>query len=204
MKRNASIRTIIFDLSEVLISGLVGIERPLSEKLRISEDSISKAFYNDCLAELCRGAISEVSYLKHVVSENGWSIPLEVLKRVIRENFHHRIPGMAPILDRLKGRYELALLSDHVREWIAYIRSIHPFLEAFDHFFFSFVLGTTKDDPATFRAVLEALHRDPAACLFIDDNPMNIETATSLGISCVRFISAADLSHRLEALGLWR
>jgi HAD superfamily hydrolase (TIGR01509 family) len=196
------IKTIIFDLSEVLIAGLVGIEEPISHLLNLPEQTISKAFYNDRLFALCRSEISEDDYLRHILNEYGDPLFLDRLKRIIRKNFHHRVPGMESILNQLKGQYELTLLSDHAREWIAYIRSIHPFLEVFDHLFFSFDLGTAKDDPATFHIVLDALRREPSECLFIDDNSLNIETATSLGITCARFISTADLSHRLEELGL--
>ena len=197
------IQTIILDLSEVLIAGLVGIEEPISQLLNLPEQTVSKAFYNDRLLALCRGEISEDDYLTHILNERGNPLLLDRLKRIIRENFHHRVPGMDPILERLKDRYELVLLSDHAREWIAYIRSIHPFLDVFDHLFFSFDLGTAKNDPATFRTMLDVLHRKAGECLFIDDNPLNIETATSLGITGVRFVSTADLSHRLEELGLW-
>lgn len=196
------IQTIIFDLSEVLIAGLVGIEEPISQFLNLPEQTISEVFYNDRLFALCRGEISEEDYLTHILNEHGDPLLLDRLKRIIRKNFHHRVPGMESILERLKDQYELVLLSDHAREWIAYIRSIHPFLDVFDHLFFSFALGTAKVDPATFRTVLDALHREPSECLFIDDNPLNIEVATSLGITGVRFISAANLTHRLEELGL--
>jgi HAD superfamily hydrolase (TIGR01509 family) len=197
------IKTIIFDLSEVLIAGLVGIEEPISKLLNLSERTITKAFYNDRLFALCRGEISEDEYLGHILNEYGDPHFLDRLKQIIRNNFQHCVPGMVPILERLKNRYELVLLSDHAREWIAYIQSVHPFLEAFDQSFFSFDLGTTKDDSVTFRTVLDAIDCEPSQCLFIDDNPMNIETAASLGISCVRFVSTANLTQRLEALGLW-
>lgn len=195
------IKTILFDLSEVLIAGLVGIEEPVSKLLNLPEETINKAFYNDRLFALCRGEISEDDYLTQILHEHGKPFLIDRIKRIIRENFHHCVPGMESILNELKGQIELALLSDHAREWIAYIRGVHPFLDVFDRLFFSFDLGTTKDDPATFRTVLDALHRGPNECLFIDDNPLNIETAVSLGIACVHFVSATDLRHRLETLG---
>ena len=44
--------TIIFDLSEVLISGLLGIERPLSEELQILEEKVLPAFGGGLLEAL--------------------------------------------------------------------------------------------------------------------------------------------------------
>ena len=198
------IQTIIFDLSEVLIAGLVGIEEPISQLLNLPEQTISEAFYNDRLFALCRGEISEDDYLTHILNEHDNPLLLDHLKWIIRKNFHRRVPGMDPILERLKDRYELVLLSDHAREWIVYIRRVHPFLDIFDRLIVSFELGTTKDNPATFLTVLDTLHRKVGECLFIDDNPLNIETATSLGITSIRFVSPEDLSHRFEELGLLR
>jgi len=197
------IRTLIFDLSEVLIAGLVGIEKPLSRKLGISEQSVLPAFAGDHLDAVLRGTISENAYLTRIVTQQGWNISISELKQTIRRNLHRRVPGMDPVLNTLATEHDLVLLSDNAMEWVEYVRAVHPFLQVFCAQFYSYELGQTKREPSAFRKVLEAIHREPAECLFIDDYHKNVAVATSVGIPSLRFESAAQLFEQLLELDLW-
>ena len=109
------ISTLIFDLSEVLIAGLIGIERPLAEKLRIPEEVVLSAFGGKQLEDLCRGEISEKRYLTTIVEQQQWDIPIHTLKILIRENLKRRVPGMIEVLKQLKPHCQLVLLSDNAQ-----------------------------------------------------------------------------------------
>ncbi|MBI5839117.1 MAG: HAD-IA family hydrolase [Chloroflexi bacterium] len=196
------LRTVIFDLSEVLISGLEGIEKPLSSRLQVPEESIMPAFRVHQLNELFCGVISEDAYISSVITHRQWKISSEDLKLTIRQNFHNRVPGMDTVLDRLAVSNEIILLSDHVKEWIAYIRLIHPFLAIFKKQFFSFELGHTKRETKSFDLVLNAIARKPEECLLIDDNPVNISIAKTLGIGTIQFTNANELSVKLNDFSL--
>jgi len=196
------IRTIIFDLSEVLIAGLVGIEKPLSRQLLVPEDKVLAAFGGPLLEDLCCGRISEDFYLARIVERQRWAVSTDRLKQVIRQNLHRRVPGMDGMFACLATRYELILLSDHAAEWVKYIRSVHSFLELFEAQFFSFDTQQTKGEPSTFRIVLEAIGREPQECLFIDDNPTNVRAATAVGIASIRFASAQQLIADLAGFGI--
>jgi HAD superfamily hydrolase (TIGR01509 family) len=195
------ITTLIFDLSEVLIAGLIGIEKPLAEKLKISEEAVLSAFGGKLLEDICRGEISEQHYLTTIVEQQQWDIPLHVLKSVIRNNLRHRIPGMVKVLQQLKPQCQLILLSDHAPEWVETIRSIHPFLEAFDTQLFSFEIGKIKREPDAFRMLLTMIERSPEECLLIDDNPQNIQAADSTGIAGILFTNTRELAEKLTAYG---
>jgi HAD superfamily hydrolase (TIGR01509 family) len=193
------IQCIIFDLSEVLIAGLVGIEKPLSRELDLPEDEILPCFVGSLLEQLLIGSISEEAYLTHIVTRERWQIEVARLKAVIRHNFHHKVRGSVDLLMALASAYELALLSDHAVEWVSYITSIHPFLEVFSQTFYSCDLKRIKRDPQTFAHVLDALSISPTQCLFIDDNPENVQVAQSVGIPSVRFLNADQLATELHA-----
>jgi len=194
----STIRTIIFDLGEVLIGGLYGIEQPLAERLAVREEDILQVFAGPHLKDFCCGRITEDDYLDKVIERQGWSLPRGEMKDVIRANLKRRIPGMDPILQSLDGRYQLALHSDHPREWVAYVRAVHPFLKRFERGFFSFELGHTKDEPEAFRKVLAALGRHPRECLLIDDQERNVHAAESVGLATIRFVDPAQLACALE------
>jgi HAD superfamily hydrolase (TIGR01509 family) len=193
---------VIFDLSEVLISGLVGIERELSRQLPASQQQILPCFGGQLLEELLLGNISEDTYLKTIVLREGWKADISTLKRMIRNNFHNQVDGMPDILTALAPHYELVLLSDHAREWIAYIKSIHPFLRLFSRTFFSYELGRLKSDPQAFSQVMRALSAPAQRCLFIDDNPANVAVAQSVGLRAIRFVNTERLASQLRRWGI--
>jgi len=195
------ITTLIFDLSEVLIAGLIGIEKPLAEKLGIPEEVVLSAFGGKLLEDICRGKISEQHYLTTIREQQGWDIPIHALKTLIRNNLRRHIPGMVDVLQQLKPQCELVLLSDHALEWVEHIHSIHSFLEAFDAQIFSFEIGKIKKEPATFHSLLTMIDRNPEECLLIDDNPRNIRTAISTGIAGILFKNATQLIEKLNEYG---
>lgn len=196
------IECVIFDLSEVLIAGLLGVERPLSSELGVPEDEIMPLFGGERFIELLLGDVSEDAYLRHVIARAGWEISVARLKAVIRGNFHSQVAGSLPILEGLAGKVDLALLSDHAREWIAYIDAVHPFMRAFGRTFFSYDLKSTKSDPGTFLRVVGALSVPASRCLFIDDNPKNVEVARSVGIPSIWFRDAGRLAAELAERGV--
>ena len=194
--------TLIFDLSEVFIAGLRGIEPIIAARLCIDEASVSRGLTCLHLHELFRGNITEDAYLQTLHDDNGWALSTDDLKQIIRQNFHHRVPGMDDLLPRLRDKYRVFLLSDHVREWIEYIKTIHPFLEQFNAQFFSFHLKQTKRDPSTFSRVLASVQRDAADCIFVDDSERNVAAASSVGIPSIHFVSAAQLQADLRQMGI--
>jgi putative hydrolase of the HAD superfamily len=192
---------IIFDLSEVLISGLLGVEEGLSQRLPASADEVLSCFGGPLLDELLLGNIREDTYLKTIVVREGWAISVSTLKRAIRENFHNQVEGMPDLLAALAPHCKLVLFSDHAQEWIAYIRSVHPFLRLFQHTFFSYELGRLKREPEAFSHVLRTLSLPARRCLFIDDNPLNVAAAQSVGLPSIRFFDAEQLVPELQRWG---
>jgi HAD superfamily hydrolase (TIGR01509 family) len=188
---------------EVLIFGLVGVEKNLATVLQVPEGEILKCFAGDGLQEICRGEISEDVYLQKILTLQKWSLSSETLKTSIRDNFHREVEGTRSILLHLAKKYEVVLLSDHAREWVTYIKSIHPFLDEFKQVFFSYELGKTKKDPKTFEEILEKLCCKASECWLIDDSVENIRVATSVGINGIQFQNAHDLQEQLVKHSLW-
>jgi len=198
----SDIHTIIFDLSEVLIAGLFGIEVSLAQWLGIPSNTVLPAFDGDLLEELCCARLTEDEYLERIISRQAWRISPEDLKPIIRSNFHRHVPGMQAILDRLKPRYDLVLLSDHALEWMTYVHTVHSFFDKFEALFFSYELGQTKSDPTTFALVLDALGREAQQCLFVDDSERNVALAGSAGLPGIRFVGVDRFAGQLRQRGV--
>jgi len=187
--------TILCDLSEVLIAGLLGVERQLAPLVALSGREFLAALAHPSLGELFRGHSSEEAYLSQLVERQRWDLPVEVLKQQIRLNFHQQVEGTLDIISDLAASYPVVLVSDHAREWVTYITDIHPFLSLFTRTFYSYEYGYLKSEPAAFYHVLGCLGTAPEECLLIDDSETNTAVAAGLGIATIRFTTAAALAQ---------
>ena len=163
------------------------------------EDGLLECFAGDPLIRVLEGRISEDAYLGGILERTGWNLDLESLKRMLRDNFHVRIEGSLGILRDVARRHRVVMLSDHVREWVRYIASVHGFLDVFEERFYSYELGKTKSDPTVFPDVLDVLGFEPGECLFIDDRIQNVRNAESVGLPSIHFRDARQLRIDLES-----
>ena len=197
------IDTIIFDLSEVYIRGLPGIEPRISARTGIPEKEVFKrlrGFRYEHLVRLFKKEITEDQYWQIVKKEGSIRLPIRWLKQAVRENFTE-IPGTRAVIDRLRLRYPLTLLSDHCREWVEDIESRYPLADLFTRIFYSFNTGYTKLERRCFDHVLVALNANPEKTLFIDDFPRNLAAARKAGIAYThQFTSAEELEKELKKL----
>ncbi len=188
------IKALIFDLSEVLIRGIVGVEKILAKQLHIPEGKILKAFNGNNLVNLCCGKISEDEYLRNIIDKQNWSISSQELKTHLRQNFLIPVNGMPELINDLSEKYKLILLSDHGREWIEYIEVRHEFLNCFDKRHYSFNSNKLKSDPSIFITILKENGLSREEVIFIDDNKDNIAAAASVGIRGIIFKNRAQFT----------
>ena len=198
-----NIQFVIFDLSEVLIHGLVRFEEGIAREIGVTAQTSAAAFGGPHLRALLEGSISENRYLAEIIQKNAWVIAPGRLKTLLRQNFDATLPGTIEIARQLSHSYRLALLSDHAREWAAYIIATHEFLDGlFVCKLFSYEIGSTKREPRMFHVLLTMLSATPGQCLFIDDSARNVEVARSLGIDSIRFLDAEQLRGELIERGI--
>ena len=195
------IKNIIFDMSEVIISGYHGVEKILEQQYAIPEEEwerkrLSK---NELFLNLMRGNLSEEAYLEELLQGTNWNISIEQLKTAIRSNLNRPVPGTMKIVGELKGNYQLILLSDYVREWMEYIEARNEDLKIFDKKIFSYNIGTTKSEVQTFETVLEQTGIVADETLFIDDYEKNVKNAEAVGIHGIVFENADQLRKTLSS-----
>ena len=85
----------------------------------------------------------------------------------------------------------LASNQDHTRA--AHMREEIGYAGLLDGCFFSCALGVAKPDPAFFERILGELGLAPAQALFVDDNPVNVQEATALGLRALCWNDREDL-----------
>jgi FMN phosphatase YigB (HAD superfamily) len=193
------ISVIIFDLAEVILSGLLGVEEKISRKLNMEATEILNKLNNEHLIKLFKGKISEDEYWNLVLKETSWNVDIDLLKKLIRENFRE-IEGTRAILIRLKNNnnIKLGLLSVHAKEWIEYCEEKFDFHSFFDATSYSYENSLCKPDKEAYLDILNKLDAYPEESLFIDDSLKNIEAAKGLGMLVIQFIDATQLEHDLK------
>ncbi len=192
--------TIICGLSDVLVPGPRGIDKPEPGAARAPGDVILERLVAEDLHDLYVGDLTVEAFCHRLLDRAGWPTDIEHVGTAIRQLFQKEIPGTADLLRPLGTQYRMVLLADHAREWIADIRQQHPAIMGFFHeAFFSFDHKQTKADPGTFRMVQGLLDADPAECLLIDSAPANIAAAAGAGIAGILFKNADQLAATLQA-----
>jgi 2-haloacid dehalogenase len=112
--------------------------------------------------------------------------------------FAGEVPGSVAVLEELDdGGVRLFAITNWPAETFPEARERFRFLARFDGIVVSGVEGVTKPDPRLFRVLVDRHGVDPAASLFVDDAPVNVEGASALGFRTERFTDAAALRDRL-------
>lgn len=194
------IKTIIFDLSEVYLSGLLGTNKILSK--RLGTNIASSDLHIPEIQQLFEGKISEDRYWESILLKHRWNISIGELKKIVRSNFKE-INGVRKIIERLKKNgYQLGLLSVHAKEWIEYCEKEFDHHKLFDSTLYSFDVAVCKPDKRAYELILEKLNVRAEECLFIDDSLQNLDSARELGIQTILFTSAEQLLDELKRRGI--
>ncbi len=153
---------------------------------------------NERFLDLMRGNLTEEQYWEELLEDMNWNITIEDLKRTSREYLNQPVEGTMEIVKSLKGKYQLILLTDHVKGWMEYLEEQNQDIKIFDKIIVSYELGNVKPDKETFPKVLEKAKILAEETLFIDDHEINIKRAKEVGIHGIVFKSAKQLKKDLE------
>jgi HAD superfamily hydrolase (TIGR01509 family) len=171
---------VLFDLGGVLLRlrntgsnfGVGGDERQFHRSWLLSPS----------VREFERGAISAEQFARNIVTEMqlpyDWQ---EFLQRF--DNWPDRLyPGVTAILDRLAADYRVALLSN--TNQVHWERGdVAGLLEPLFHYtFLSFRTGLLKPDRESFEQVSAHFECQLHEILFLDDNPVNVDSANAIGL----------------------
>jgi len=121
----------------------------------------------------------------------------ELWNATFREN-----ETMALLLEQLKRRYPLYLLSNTNDNHYNYIQENFDIERHFDELILSYRVGSAKPEHDIYHEVMRRSGLPPKRCLFIDDLPENIEAAIQCGMQAILFSSADELLHDFNQLGL--
>jgi HAD superfamily hydrolase (TIGR01509 family) len=198
------IQHVIFDLSEVILTGVkaTGIELGKLHNIQVpivfsGLSGTRNPLMIPAIWDFFHGDLTEDQYIAKVLAmypQFGTAIEL---KRHIRANFKE-VPGMRQLVEKVRyAGYGLALLSVHSREWIEYCEQRYDIHALFDEVVYSYIDKVSKPQPQAFMKTLNRIGAAPHECLFIDDAKANVDAARELGISSIQFTDASALNEEL-------
>jgi len=206
------LRAVISDFGGVLTNRLIEAFAAFQDETGISMEQLGRAMQRVSerdgeypLFRLERGEVSEPDFLEDL----SWGLEPELGHRPtlhrFREIYFEALHANEPMLDlmrELRDRgFRMAILTNNVREWEELWRSKLPLDEIFELIVDSAWVGMRKPDPAIYRLTVERLDAglEPTECLFVDDNELNVEAASELGMVAVQFRSNEQAIGEIRA-----
>jgi len=104
------------------------------------------------------------------------------------------------LLKTLKGKYQLAMLSNVNQLHWEFVKGKHSFMKWFDHPVASYAVGHRKPEPAIFHHTLKKAGIPAERALFTDDLKPHIVAAKKIGIHGIHFKNAAQLKKDLQQI----
>lgn len=102
-------------------------------------------------------------------------------------------PHCMEILQALKTRFHLSLLSNTNPAYYHRLRDHYDFFQSFDQQFLSYQLGSMKPSPEIFNHVITQLQTPAHTIAFFDDSARNVEAAQALGMQAFRVDSPDEV-----------
>ena len=99
------------------------------------------------------------------------------------------------VAQKLQKDYHLALLSNDVSEWSAYLRKKYDLNQYFEEIVISGDVGLRKPDRAIYELLLRRLQCRPENSVFIDDRQKNLIPAMRAGMRTIQFKRGCDGSE---------
>ncbi len=199
-----SIATLFLDIGGVLLTNGWG---------RLSRQQAAEEFHLDS------ADLEERHHLTYDTYEEGKISLDEYLQRVVfceprpfsKDEFKtfmlsrsQPIPEMMELVQSLKTHYHLktVAVSNEGREINAYRIRTFGLDHLIDAFVSSCFVHYRKPDPDIYRIALDVSQSTPAQVAYIDDRPLFIEIASSLGIHGIQHEDLETTRSKLQQLGL--
>jgi len=179
-----NILAVIFDMGGVLYDWQKGWRETARKLGRNYKELIKIVLKLAPSAEL--GELSLSEFFQKVGEDAGLGNKWKQMDRDIPFNFP-RIDETFELLEMLKGKYKLAVLTNNPPEIMDRWEKVGDYKKYFDIIIDSSEVGFRKPEREIFILTCQELKLSPEECLFIEDSKEHIEAAQKLGFKVVHF-----------------
>ena len=197
------IKIILFDLGGVLVE-LTGVPTMLKwTRNKYDVEKLWEAWLSSpAVRAFETGATTTEQFADQIIRE----MKLPVGKHEFTDRFRNwpkgLFPGVPNLLNRLKSNYILACFSNsNMLHWPILMNDM-GIETMFRYHFASHQMGMVKPDKQAFGYVLNGLGCSPASVLFLDDNIVNVKSATALGMVAYRVRGLKETEQVLSKIGI--
>lgn len=193
------IEAIVSDFGGVLTTPLLQSFMAFQDQTGITTEALGEGMQaaakanggENPLFQMERGEITEAAFLEQLTDSLepllGHRPEMHLFKEIYFEALDPN-PPMIELMRELKAEgFQMAMLTNNVREWEPLWRSMLPVDEIFETVVDSGFVGCRKPESRIYELTLERIGRDPEACLFVDDVLVNCEGARKAGLHAVHF-----------------
>lgn len=150
-----------------------------------------------------RGKISLQEYLERTVFYRSRSFTPEAFREYMFSLSTPDDSALALARELAQsGRYTMSSLNNESRELNLHRIQTFGLRGIFTLFVSSCFVGYRKPEEAIYRLALDLIQKAPEECCFVDDRPLNLESAARLGMQTVHMKDAQQLRQDLQKLGL--
>ncbi len=176
-------KLIVFDAMGVVYTTCDDVSGLLIPYLKKINPDISDKAVQQLYHKLSLGIINSEEFF----SEFGFSNKFPEIQSDYLESCLVLDENFVPLAEKLKEKYDLAMLSNDASEWSKHLRNRFCLDDYFDYYVISGDAGFRKPSEEIYKILLEKANTIPQECVFIDDNVKNIETAENLGFNTIWF-----------------
>ena len=174
------IKNVIFDLGKVLIDFDFDI---FFEKLGYNPEdrNLNEAIEPILLFE--SGKIEKSDFIQRMRNVYKFNFSDEQFEKIWCEDIFTEIPEMIKLAEKIKGNYNIFILSNTDEIHFPHIWEKFPSLHFFENnLLLSYELDAVKPEPEIYLNALKKFSLNPSGSIFIDDRPVNIEAAEKIDL----------------------
>ena len=200
----ARISAIFWDVGGVLLSNAWDREQRQRALQHFDLDEVEFDDRHEMLvSSLERGKISLQEYLERTIFYRPRSFTREVFTEFM---FSLSQPDTETLrlARELAGscKYLMSTINNESKELNLFRIQTFGLREIFSLFVSSCYVGLRKPEEGIYSLALEIAQRDPAECCFVDDRPLNLDSASKLGMHVIQMENAEQLRREFQKLGI--
>ncbi|MEJ2178469.1 MAG: HAD family phosphatase [Gammaproteobacteria bacterium] len=197
------ISAILFDLGGVLVELNHNADNvPWFDNDRSASENWQRWLTSPVSQQFERGLISPQEFAERFIKDN--KVPLE--PDSFLKHFESWVigfyPGTFSLLQQLSALYPIGVFSNSNEVHWPRLYTQMQYHGSISYYFTSYLMGVAKPDPASFNHVATSMGIAPEEILFLDDNPINVESAWRSGFLAEQVSSFEQIPALLKTFGI--
>jgi putative hydrolase of the HAD superfamily len=200
----AIISAIFWDVGGVLLSNAWDHEQRQRTLKQFNLDEVEFESRHEMLvSSFERGKISLPEYLERTIFYRPRSFTLDAFKQYMF-SMSQPDPDTLQLAKELSRscKYLMSTINNESKELNLFRIQAFGLREIFSLFVSSCFVGLRKPEEGIYRLALEITQRPPEECCFVDDRPLNLDSASRLGMHVIQMENAQQLRQDLQKLGV--